>query len=346
MSRPILTELLAQVPLQHRATHPLTALVAADDHVGSRRASRTEQAFSRVRQLFQDYATAKEGSLVTEGDPNNASGTLGEIRALAELSYVFVDRIQTPTSGSDFLIMIGDRQLRVEVTTPAGSIKNTGLDLGTSNAGNVRVHATAIAPFGYPTEDKPQDTIQGNAVSRLASLKQRERQADQSVPSILWIDLENNRAFPLSIGASQAQPFVGGQRELTSGALWWMNYGRKGDPIFDKWELVIPERRSYLLEFDGRFTRGSRFVGTMCAIDEEHVFHQNYLVWSPLASDWIVELLQLRGAHIENWWIDWPSPGSLAAKVALARFDAHAMLTSRYPAEEPIGEDDAVAPET
>jgi hypothetical protein len=332
MPFPILNELLARVPESNRAAHPLTSLAHATDVQGERRAWQSEDALARARNLFPDYAKEKERLLVAERQSRNASGILGEFRALGELSYVFGSNIQTPKSGSDFLVTVGDRQLRVEVTTSAGSTKNTLLDSETRQIGNVRVRTTSTAPFGYPTEDKPQDRIQGNAVSRLSALKQGEHQADLTIPTVLWVDFGNPHAFPISIGASQAQPFLGGRESLVSGVLWWMNYGQKGDPIFDMWELTTAERQFYALEFDARFPKGSQFVGVVCAIDDQQILHENYLTGRQLSSDWIVELLQLRGARLENWWVDWPSRGNLSIRVELARAEAHALLAVRYPA--------------
>jgi hypothetical protein len=179
---------------------------------------------------------------------------------------------------------------------------------------------------------RQSDTIQGNAVSRLAALKQREHQADSEVPSILWVDLNNHLAFPLPLGASQAQPLLGGCSELVSGILWWMNYGQRGDPIFDTLSLGTFESKYYRLEFDARFSKESRFAATVCALDGLHLLHQNPQS-AALTSDWIVELLQLSGARFEDWWVDWPRPGSLANEIAMARENSIELVKTRYPEE-------------
>lgn len=164
-------------------------------------------------------------------------------------------------------------------------------------------------------------------------MKQQEHQAADDVPNILWIDFGNDRAFPLSVGPEQAQPHINGQSSLASGALWWMNYGKQGDPIFDEWDLTTGARRAYILEFNGRFARGSRFAATVCAVDGEHVLHQNAHSLTPLHPAWVVELLQLPGAKVDRCWLDWPSAGSLVNRVALARRDAHALFEARHPHE-------------
>ena len=171
-----------------------------------------------------------------------------------------------------------------------------------------------------------------DAALAVVELSEEEHQADGEVPSVLWIDFDNDHAFPLSIGSEHAQPHIGGRQSLTSGALWWMNYGRKGDPVFDNWELATSARRPYILEFEARFSRGSRFAATISAIDGKHILHQNHLRPSALHSDWIVELLQLSGGELEHWWVDWPNPSLLAARVAFARCDAHGLLSAQNPA--------------
>ncbi|HEX7213663.1 MAG TPA: hypothetical protein VF578_05600, partial [Methylomirabilota bacterium] len=250
MEYPVISQLLAQVPSAAQAHHPLARLAVAQGDIGRRRAGHIEQAISRARKLFPKFASRKERLVVDDSDLNNVAATLGEFRALSDLACVFGSSIQTPDVGSDFLVTVGTRQLRIEVVTPAGSTKNTEIYFERLRIDNVSTTTTSIAPFGYPTEDKPGDTVQGNAVSRLAALKQKEHQADQTIPSVLWIDVENERAFPVSIGASQAQPFTSGHEELVSGAVWWASYGQLGDPVYDRWSLVTGERRSYKMELN------------------------------------------------------------------------------------------------
>lgn len=325
MPHPELEAILSEVEQARRAAHPLFTLIEATDSQGMRRAAALEDAVEYALQYFKDFAAAKRKTIVCDLKPRNIVAAFGELRALRDLARVWPRGVSTPSSGADFEISVGDRQLRVEVTTPSGASNNTAELLETTNRGGVSVEVSSITPFGFPTDDKPGDTIQGNAISRLAALKQEEHQADEKVPSVLWIDLDNHEAFPLSIGAEQAQPLVGGQQEIVSGALWWMNYGREGDPIFDRFELATHSRSLYALGFNARFERGSKYVGTVSSINGLHVFHQNHRTVTRLDPMWITELAQLYGAKFEDWWVDWPSAGSLAARVFLARQSAIAL---------------------
>ncbi len=330
MQHPELHRILSEVEQARRAAHPLFTLVKATDSQGLRRADALNDAVGYAREHFKDFAEAKLKTIVCDLMPRNIVGAFGELRALRDLARVWPRGISTPSSGADFEIIVGDRQLKVEVTTPSGASNNTTELLESTNREGVIVEVSSIIPFGFPTDDKPGDTIQGNAISRLAALKQEEHQADESVPSILWVDLDNHEAFPLSIGAEQAHPLVGGPQEIISGALWWMNYGREGDPIFDRFELATHSRSVYELGFNARFERGSKFVGTISSINGLHLFHQNHRTVSRLDPMWITELAQLYGAKFEDWWVDWPSAGSLAARVYLARQSAIALSTKLW----------------
>ncbi len=329
-----IAQLLANVPGTKRTDHPIARMATAEDEVGQRRARRVEQAIVRARQLFPAFADRKERSLVEDRDLNNVAAFLGELRALSDLAHVFGRNVQTPESGSDFLVTVGDRALRVEVVTPSGTTKEREMLLDEWRRENVTVTTRGIAPFGYPEAEKPNDTVQGNAVSRLASLKQKEHQADPTVPSVLWVDLDNDRAFPVSIGISQAQPFTSGNEELVSGAAWWANYGAKGDPIFDRWSFNTGERQTYIMEFDGRFHRSPKYAGVVNVIDSHHIFHQNPSSASPLEALWIVRLLSLPGASFEHWWMDWPVPETLRNRVELARRSARVLHDARHLVEE------------
>lgn len=332
-SLPLIAGLLARVANERRQTHPLVRLNAAVDGVDRNRAVRTECALVRVRRLFPAYFTAKSNQIVEDPDPRNVVATLGEFRALSDLAYAWPNSITTPSAGADFDIQVGNRSLRIEVTTVGGATKNLHQKLEEWSRDAVSMSVTAHAPFSHPDGNREQDTKQGNAVSRLAGIKQKEHQAMGDAPTLLWMDFDSHIAFPLSIGEEQTQPLVGGPHELASGALWWMDYGRKGDPVFDSWKLAFSDHCHYLMEFDGRFARASKFRGTICAVDGVHIFHQNPYSEPSLSDDWIVELLQLPGARYDRWWVDWPDSRVLSRRVDDARAQSHRLLTLPHPTD-------------
>ncbi len=329
MAHEALRSILDEVEQSRKASHPLSSLVSANDDLGMRRAAALEASVCFAIEKFPSFAESKKRTIATDTQPRNIAAAFGELRALRDLGQVWPSNIATPSSGADFLITVGDRQLKVEVTTPSGALHDTKTLIEESVDESHSITASTVTPFGRPK--KPGDTVQGNAISRLAALKQSEHQAGEGVPCILWIDLNNSDAFPLPISNEQAQPLFGGQQELASGILWWMNYGRKGDPIFDYFELATLTKHFYTLEFDGRFVRGSKFVATVSAVDAAHLLHQNHSANATLDPAWTTELAQLSGAKFEDWWVDWPCAGSLVSRVALAQQSASCLTRNFAP---------------
>lgn len=87
-------------------------------------------------------------------------------------------------------------------------------------------------PFGFPDLNKPGDSTTANVISRICARKGGEAQLEPGEDSMLFVDLQT---VPISTSMmEQVAPVLHGNGdEVTSGAIWYAFYGKKGYPIFE-----------------------------------------------------------------------------------------------------------------
>lgn len=87
-------------------------------------------------------------------------------------------------------------------------------------------------PFGFPDENKPGDSTTANMISKICARKGSESQLASNEDSLLFVDLQT---VPIStVMIEHVTPILyGNSGEVTSGAIWYAFYGKKGYPIFE-----------------------------------------------------------------------------------------------------------------
>ncbi len=155
------------------------------------------------RELFRIGLRPKRRILRDDPDAKNQAAILGEVRAFGELIAVWGESIEPRSAGGDFKVEIQGKSVGIEVLTVQGRAARTKQELGEFQTDGIRIRETKAAPLGLPQRDK--DTVQGEAVSFLASRKDREHQFVYDV-SVFWIDLQDPDVFPLGFGIEQFAP--------------------------------------------------------------------------------------------------------------------------------------------
>jgi hypothetical protein len=184
-----------------------------------------------LRDLKGDaHAWAKEHLNLAGDEKNiaNASSMLAENRAFGYLweagcTVIPVRVGRGPTE--DFRATYSGDSFGVEVHCKQMN-QGQSSALAVFNAGPPGTHS--IFPAGKP---RPKETTAENVASKFAGIKPGASQASASIPSIIWLDLQDEDWWILD--GSYAQPIVVSQQLYFSSGLWHAVYGKKGIPIFE-----------------------------------------------------------------------------------------------------------------
>lgn len=210
-----------------------------------------------IEQKIKDFFSGE--SLIAE----NFNGLLGEIRAYGELlelkaSSLDLTEIKTPMDGSDFIAILNDQNIHVEVNTPQKSGKVTSRGLETKKTEGekhtIKMEIGENAPYGFPVRDI--DNVQYEAVSKFAQIKQNKekKQFKENDISILWLDINDPTIFMFN-QIEYTTPILSFNGLITSGFMWNAFYSKRGDNIYSNYSYL--DKDVIKMEFDGRFNSDS-----------------------------------------------------------------------------------------
>ena len=181
-------------------------------------------------------------------------------------------------------------------------------------AGDKKIQFTTreVYPLGKPDPNKPNDSATANAISRICAIKQKETQALENEPTLLWIDFTDldifrGRTFADHFGTLLTNPHNGG---LSSGFIWHAFYGWKGAPIF---EFQSYTDKKVTMGHDGRFNkRGqpSKYNGALICIEGSTVFFENPEASFPLNKNERIMLHGLPNFNISKSVASWYEGGA------------------------------------
>lgn len=261
--------------------HPLCELLAnsEDPPPISLATIRSLRLASKSEPLWMKRLRAR---LLDAADFTNAGAALGEIRAYGAMTFAGlkpkpIDQGDNP----DFRVEVGEKAIIVEVHTKQmdytqqaklgawldarkHSVPPPGVSVETS---------PSIAPFGEPDRSKPGDTVVANMISRLAGIKAREHQLHEGLANVLWLDLCSS-PLGMLIDTGHALPFMSRMGRISSGALWYAAYGRRGLPIIEgrahAHHVVVP------MGHDGKFVgRSTKISGLIASCIDGFVLLEN-----------------------------------------------------------------------
>lgn len=293
--------------------HPLISLILGESNRTTEVAIRTDKCVQLVKDENESWLREKVKIILEDEDVSNVSAALGEIRAYGELIWVWGSRIESGKSGSDFLINLDGKTIRIEVNTPQHRTKRHTLKHESFGTDKVKGKVYEIFPFGWP--ERNIDTVQGEAVSKLAAIKQKEHQFEENSINILWVDLKDPMLWILDLGMEQFLPISAFREEITSGAFWNAFYAKKGTYIFDQLSMPGLPSRLYKMEYDGRFWSDSLIDFVVADTRTDHVVFQNHKRDNEVPKALYQGLHRLFNFNLELSWLDWPKRGYIGIRV-------------------------------
>lgn len=255
-------------------THPVASLALANG--GNYVAGNTHLAARQLHGKDLVWLKGLRNRLLDTTDFTNASSALGEIRAYgalleAALAVQTAPIISGKLVAPEFEADAGDGPVIVEVHSrqmaPGGRAALAHLDqdlharhaaaVSKSNESGrprpiVTTGVTGVAPLGAPDPTRKGESVLTNAISRIASIKEKEKQIDAMKPFVLWLDLQDPMVWALPISEEQLSPIFTESKDghVGSGALWFALYGRKRDPMM---EMQGFDYHTRPMLHDGRF---------------------------------------------------------------------------------------------
>jgi hypothetical protein len=199
----------------------------------------TCQALGNVIGVFDKWLQNLRPRLLDQKDWTAAESALAEIRACGTLlaaGYPVILGGKNVDTGAkpEFHITLDGIETIVEVwnrNRPANFVTASG----------------TMTPFGAPDPEKDGDSVLTNVIQRVAGIKDREHQAAEAQPFVVWADLQSIETMRFDYSDHLA-PLMNDRGRLESGGYWHGLYGRKGDPLF---EISSPNIASMLHE--GRY---------------------------------------------------------------------------------------------
>ena len=201
--------------------------------------------------------------LVNEKDRRNLCAALGELRAYAdllELPFINVEPHASNQGGTDFSLKSsasGSVIAKIEVFTQnpkPNSAEIIGESIShTADGFEFKTTMREITPFTNIACSKIGDTIALDAISKICSIKQKEEQIDDSVPTLYYVDLQT--IIPEFSTLYNYKPISSFSGSISSGVYWQAIYGRRGDMVAEG--LRQGDRRVSTMQHNGRFSDAS-----------------------------------------------------------------------------------------
>lgn len=308
-------------------SHPLQSMISASD-ANWRFHKPSMNALETVDEHDPDWLRGNANRLGSVTDYGVAGAVLAEIRAYAALLGCGFDvkpipEAKRPTpdfhaklaSGTHVEVEVYARQLD---GAEANALQrfHEQVPSQTPQSG-VRIREHTITPFGKP---EPGETATENVISRLASAKQTESQFSDSVPSILWLDFQDEplRLLPLK---TAVQPVFEDRTGFFSGPLWYAFYGQESLPVFERfqprgWEFADELCPGYVaMRHEGRFRRATRVDAVVAYGVGLTALLENPWSKTSLADDCRQGLRGLAGLDVEKSWLAVPDAHQLAMAI-------------------------------
>ncbi|MGQ4274111.1 hypothetical protein [Terrihabitans sp. B22-R8] len=285
------------------------------------------------------WLTRNKPRIAQTGNPSDCAAVLAEIRcygALLEAGLAVLPVPTTSTATPDFSFEIDGQTGFVEVATKqedsdqiqlaeqvaAGNLPE-GVERSTIETAGARLEFTAMElhPFGAPNPDKPGDSTQANAISRICSIKAGERQVAEGQLALLWLDFRDLGKWPGILKVENTSPLISGRAgTLTSGPVWYAFYGWKGAPILEEDRPGIQSIGT--MQHFGRFhphrTPPSKYAAAVICLDDATVLFENPSAQVSLPLALRQKLIGLPSFDIGHTVAGW-RPGDLMNSIRLSR---------------------------
>lgn len=332
-------------------THPLVNIAFAAEEAGARKltAVNTEQAARLISSKDIGWLKSLHPRLIAADDFTHAASALGEIRAYGALLETWMTVTPAPSvEGSnvspEFQIDNGDGEVIVDVHSrqldnkQTASLDANATDLQERHAravenakesdtpkNTVTTATTEVFPTGAPKPNKEGDSVLTNTISRIARVKECEKQVDPNKPFILWLDLQDFGVWGPGIADEHFSPLYSECKEghVGSGSFWFALYGRKGDPLTGSQGY---DYRSIPMAHEGRFYQtmtkshglATRVSAVVFALAHATILMENPNSAKPLPKRVRAALLKMPRFRLDLSILEW-EPGLVSALIQAQR---------------------------
>jgi hypothetical protein len=295
--------------------HPLTSLILDSGSRTTQVAIRTDKCIQLVNRINQNWLKDKVKIILNYADFSNVSAALGEIRAFGELIWIKGEDVLAGKSGSDFNFKLNDVTVHIEVNTPQHRTKRHTMEHESFESDRIKGKTYEIFPFGWP--ERNIDNVQGETVSKIASVKQKEHQFQKDTINILWVDLKDPTLWQLDFGNEQFLPISAFREEITSGAFWNAFYAKKNTYIYEHLSVQGLASKIYKMEYNGRFWNESLVDFVIADTRTDQILFQNPNRDMNIPNELFRSMYCLFAFNLELSWLDWPVKGSLLKRVEI-----------------------------
>ena len=273
--------------------HPLHNAV-----LGKRKANKIDYSLATIQTSFTYILNVRKKGLkdwlestkprLLKGDIKDKKSAVAEIIACYSLSCAGFEVLPQPTSstpsadflckdpeGNEFIVEVYCRNLCDDAIQAMG---NSLIALDAKIKANGNKHGVYV---GEPTEIRPwghsDDTCTEDAISKVCSIKQREHQLTESLPSIIWVDIGITGNFSLG-GTGFTSPLNSFNECITSGHYWYGLYGKKGLPVFTGHYVELQHKRPpeiTAMQHNGRFIKSPQLSAVIFRFEDAEVLFEN-----------------------------------------------------------------------
>ena len=256
--------------------------------------------------------------LVNTDDFSASSSALGEIRAYGYLLAADLEVLpipETDISTPDFEVIQDKEKVLVEVHSKQYDGKeaknlekfnNESFTIDSTKRVTIREHV--VTPFGKPGS---KENISENVISRLASIKSKETQFSATLPSILWLDFQDEM-WDLTVNADGVNPISTWNGELFAGEIWYAFYGIKGSPIFEGHSTEERAVQEIIkMRHNGRFNNYSKIDGVVFSFPRLTFAIENPYSSKSIPGWFWKNFIKIPWFHLEYSRLNWPDKNLL-----------------------------------
>lgn len=301
-------------------SHPLSSILFTDEKRAKQTTANTEIALQHILRFNPDWFKQIKHRLF-KSDFSDAASALSEIRAYGYLLQTGLSVETVPKKSfqtQDFLIKSNDGEgVRVEViakqyddeVTKDLKIFRNEIEKDAEKLHREKTPAfisrisDPVSPFGKP---KKGEKVAENVISRLASIKQCEKQLSKETTSLLWLDFQDDIWWVFNVDS--VLPIRSWNSGFYSGEIWYAFYGFKDAPIFEVSYVELIKIGCFnKMQHEGRFRQKTKVDAVIITFPNHTVMLENPWSKKPIKS-WLTEkLIKLPWFSYEYSYMKWPN---------------------------------------
>lgn len=304
---------IEELPVKDRR-HPVKQLLQPRDEEKQVLVN-TNLALKRIMGRDKSWLESIRHRLTDTDQFSASSSVLGEIRAYGYLLDTLLQvkpMPETDTSTPDFRVICddNDEEVIIEVHSKQydGNEESALEKFNTESISidpnkRIAIREHVVTPFGKP---RINENVSENVISRLAKIKQTETQFSVTLPSVLWLDFQDDM-WKLAINADGINPIHTWNSEIYVGVIWYAFYGFKDAPIFEGHSTKKRAVRDIIqMRHNGRFRNNSKIDGVVFSFPRSTFAIENPYSQKPIPDWFWTELLQVPWFQLEHSRLNWP----------------------------------------